>query len=268
MPIISVTSVDDARLTAYRNLPSSRGDRREGRFVVEGRWLVERMLASWPDIDSLLVEEKRLDELPVDIPAEIPIYSAPSLLLKEIIGFHFHRGILGCGRRRPTCRLLNILNDRMLPWRVVVSVGLQDPENLGGLIRNAAAFGATAVVVGHGSADPFSRRVLRVSMGNAFRLPIVESDDLPADLLELRDQMDCELLATTLSSPRAEPLHQARCGQKLALLFGNEGNGLADEWLAACQRHVTIPMYLGTDSLNVSVASGIFLYHFALQQTE
>jgi tRNA G18 (ribose-2'-O)-methylase SpoU len=118
-----------------------------------------------------------------------------------------------------------------------------------------------AVLVGRGSADPFSRRVLRVSMGGSLRVPIRSADDIGTDLRELRDSLGVELAATVLDST-AEPLATAGRADRFALVFGSEGHGLAPSIVALCHRRITIPMQLGTDSLNVAVAAGIFLHHF------
>jgi tRNA G18 (ribose-2'-O)-methylase SpoU len=136
---------------------------------------------------------------------------------------------------------------------------VQDPTNLGSINRSAAAFGCASLVLGSQCADPFSRRVLRVSMGAALHLPIVESRDLAADLDVLR-RADFTLVATVID-PTAEPLATFQRPEKLALLLGSEGHGLGPDWLSMCDRRVTIPMQLGIDSLNVAIAAAVFLYH-------
>jgi tRNA G18 (ribose-2'-O)-methylase SpoU len=135
---------------------------------------------------------------------------------------------------------------------------VQDPTNLGSIIRSTAAFGCSAIVLGPKCADPFSRRVLRVSMGAALHLPIVESRELGADLREL-GAAGFELVAAVVD-PTAEPLSAFQRGERTAILFGSEGHGLAEDWLALCHRRVTIPMQVGIDSLNVAVAAAVVLY--------
>jgi tRNA G18 (ribose-2'-O)-methylase SpoU len=103
--------------------------------------------------------------------------------------------------------------------------------------------------------------VLRVSMGTALKLPIVESVDPLADLLRLRDEWQVVPFATVLASD-AEPLSRVQPPPRWALVFGEEGDGLPQEWIAACPRRVTIPMRREVDSLNVSVAAGILMHHF------
>jgi tRNA G18 (ribose-2'-O)-methylase SpoU len=141
---------------------------------------------------------------------------------------------------------------------IVVCPDVQDPTNLGSIIRSAAAFGCEGVILGGKCADPFSRRVLRVSMAASLDLPIVESRDLAADLQKLAAG-GFECVATVLD-PAAEPLSGFRCRPRSAILFGSEGHGLAEEWLALCQRQITIPMHAGIDSLNVAVAAAIVLW--------
>jgi tRNA G18 (ribose-2'-O)-methylase SpoU len=143
----------------------------------------------------------------------------------------------------------------------VACVDVQDPTNLGGILRNCAAFGAEGVLLSDHCADVFSRRVLRVSMGTAFQLRIAALTDLRATLRTLRDELRVELVAAVLD-PAAERLEVAHRTPRMALLIGNEGQGLAGDWLDLCQRRVTLPMEMGTDSLNVAAASAVFLYHF------
>jgi tRNA G18 (ribose-2'-O)-methylase SpoU len=129
------------------------------------------------------------------------------------------------------------------------------------MIRLCAGFGVDALVLGEHSHDPFWRQSVRVSMGTVFSLPIVQSDDLLRDLKRLRDEWQIEFAATVLDET-AESLAHASRGPRFGLLFGNEAQGLDDAHAAVCRRRVTIPMKLGTDSLNVAVAAGIFLFHF------
>jgi tRNA G18 (ribose-2'-O)-methylase SpoU len=138
---------------------------------------------------------------------------------------------------------------------------VQDPENLGGILRTSAAFGARAVLLGPGCADPYSRRVARTSMAANFQVPLRVTDDLRRDLLELRQRGDVRLIATVLDSD-APPLHTVARFDRQALLLGGEGFGLDRSWIELCDQRVTMPMQPGVDSLNVSVAAGIFLYHF------
>jgi tRNA G18 (ribose-2'-O)-methylase SpoU len=143
---------------------------------------------------------------------------------------------------------------------LAVCPNVSDPENIGALIRLCAGFGLTGLLLGPGCADPFSRRVLRVSMGTAFSVPIVEAGDMRSDLIRLHDEFAVELCAAVLD-PRAEGLESVGRSARMALLFGNERHGLEPQWIELCQRQLTIPMAPGADSLNVAVAAGIFFHH-------
>ncbi len=138
---------------------------------------------------------------------------------------------------------------------------ITNSENMGSLIRISSAFGADAIILGPRCCDPFYRMSIRVSMGTVFSVPIVRSEDLLGDLASLQREHAFELTATVLDQD-ADPLDQANRKDRLAILFGNEANGLSVEVVTACDRRVTLPMKRGTDSLNVAIAAGIFLYHF------
>ncbi|MEQ8787409.1 MAG: RNA methyltransferase [Pirellulaceae bacterium] len=267
MQRIAIEDFDDPQLAAYRDLPRRAAARESGKFIVEGRWLVERLLTSRCEVESILVAERHAEEI-AELAGEMPVtmFTMTQRRLEETVGFRFHRGMLACGRRPPSLELESVLSadpatlDSARPLTLVACADIDDPENLGGILRNCAAFGVDAVLTGQGSADPFSRRALRVSMGASLKLPIVEADDLGQLLQQLRDRWQVETAAAVLDEA-AEQLPDFGRSRRTALVFGNEGQGLSPELLAHCDRRVTLPMRLGTDSLNVAVASGIFLYH-------
>jgi len=142
---------------------------------------------------------------------------------------------------------------------LIVCPQITQAENLGLVFRTAAGFGVDGILLGQQCCDPFSRRCLRLSMGGVLAVPFVRSEDLLLDLNRLKHQWGFDRVATVLD-PRAERLPDAAWGPRTALVFGNEFEGLSGEWLAACDRRVTIPMQPGTDSLNLGVAAGIFVY--------
>ncbi|MFM2095740.1 MAG: rRNA (guanosine-2-O-)-methyltransferase RlmB [Planctomycetota bacterium] len=265
----SVSSAADPRIAIYRDLRHVNLTAAAGRFIVEGRLLVDRLLASEFPVESLLVEERFADVAwPVD--RHVPIYVVPQGMVSEIIGFKFHRGVLGYGRRRPSPSLAEVLhaspvsNAAVEPLTrprltLVVAVDIQDPENLGTVIRNSAAFGVQAVITTPQCADPFSRRVLRTSMGTVFAIPIIATRDLPETLRQLSNEYDISSAATILA-PNAIPLSEFQRPPRLAVLFGNEGHGLPPEIVSLCTHAITMPMHGSIDSLNVGVASGVFLY--------
>ncbi len=262
MAVIPITSIADERLQPYRDLPHSRLPRDSKLFIAEGRLLVERLLANDFRAHSVLAKDTSVNWFQQRLEEDVPVYSLPRKLIEEVIGFDFHHGLLACGYRKPLPLLDDAIPAADKPATIVVCVDIQDPENLGGILRNCAAFGVDTVILNSNSCDAFSRRVLRVSMGTAFQLRLVESADLATDLRRLSAEFDVELAATVLSRD-AEPLATMDRPNRFGLLLGNEAHGLDETWQALCQRRVTIPMEFSTDSLNVAVASGIFLYHFS-----
>lgn len=263
---IPIASLDDPRIAVFRNLKDKElAASADDLFIAEGETLVQRLLASPFPIHSILVTEKRAADLAPLVPPDIPLYVSPEKLIHSIIGFKFHSGVIGCGRRLPSPTLASVLAARDTATLVVIPE-VNNLENLGSLIRISAAFGATALVLGEHCADPFWRRSIRVSMGAVFSLPIVRSADLMSDLRTYQEQWEAECIAA-VCDPAAQPLSSAPRPKRLALLFGQEGPGLAPAYVSACDRSVTIPMHYDTDSLNVAIAAAVFLYHFTCPQT-
>jgi tRNA G18 (ribose-2'-O)-methylase SpoU len=280
-----IASIDDPRLAVYRDLPRSNLARPSGLFIAEGALVVDRLLRSGMAIESVLIDEKCLDDFLPRLPEGLRVFTVPRSLVNPLVGFKFHRGILACGRRPATPSLASLLQscvalssaaaatssdlprhttgitERAPMATAVIASDIQDPENLGCVLRNSAAFGVDMVLLSRSCADPFSRRVLRTSMGTVFTLPLRQSEDLGEDVSRLADEHGFELAATVLD-PSAEPLYDAVRPRRFGLVFGNEAHGVGDRIAAQCRRRVTLPMRRGTDSLNVGVASAVFLYHF------
>lgn len=262
MPVIPVSEVSNPVLDPFRHLKHTNSTRWSGRFVVEGHRCVRRLLASRFETVSVVASDRRVHLIREDVPPETPLYVVSEELALELVGFHFHSGVMACGRRAAPPRWDDLISrDPQAPALVVACPRTTDPDNLGGLIRLSAGFGATAVALNEGCADPFSRRVLRVSMGNAFHLPIVDSRTLAADLERLRSEFGFHITASILDEA-AVPLARMPRPPRLVLLLGNEADGLEPEWVAMSDSRVVIPMADQTDSLNVTVAAGIMLHHF------
>ncbi len=261
MPRIPIDSLADPRVRPYLDLRNRRLRTRDGKFIAEGDLVVARLLESGHPVESLVVAEDQLSR--VAVPDNLVVYVVPPALIKSLVGFNFHRGILACGIR-PTLADLSDLAPPATAGEAVVLVvcaAIHDPENLGGILRNCAAFGVHGVLISRDSADPFSRRVLRVSMGAVLKIPVYQSAQVEQDLQRLRHELGVHV-AASVADPTAPPLRCAPCPRRVALVLGNERTGLSPPVLAASESRWTIPMQLRTDSLNVAVASGIFLYHF------
>ncbi len=258
--IWSIAALDDPRVAPYRDLVHSRDARASGLFVAEGEKLARRLLESQFETVSVLLAERVVERVAPTLPSHVPVYVLSEDLIRRLVGFNFHRGVMACGRRALTARIEDCVQPLTAARRLVVCPLPNDAENLGGIIRSASAFGVEALLISNTAIDPFSRRVLRVSMGTAFKLPIIESNDLLDDMRRLREQWSITTFATVLGDD-AEPLAVVEPPRRWALVLGSEGEGLPREWIAACERKTTIPMRRGVDSLNVSVAAGIFLHH-------
>ncbi|MDB5301301.1 MAG: rRNA methylase [Phycisphaerales bacterium] len=254
-------SLDDPRVAPYRNLKDRELDRAGRLFIAEGEHLVRRLLASDFPVESVFVTDRRLDEIAPLVPGNVPLYVTSSQVMNGVLGIKFHSGVIACGRRKPAMALEDVVSKRPGRLTLVVCPDISNVENMGAIIRIAAGFGADALILGEHSHDPFWRQSIRVSMGTIFQLPIYQSQDLSHDLARLKNEWGVELIATVLDDD-AEPLSAASRGERLAILFGGESQGLDEATVRACDRRVTIPMKLGTDSLNVAVAAGVFLYHF------
>ena len=256
---VLIADLDDPRLALYRNLKDRELARLGDRFIAEGEFVVRRLLASGYPTESVVAAARKAAGLAAAVPAHVPLYAVPDALLHAVVGFHFHTGVMAVGRRLPPPPLSAVLPPA---GRSVVAVcpDLNNFENLGSLVRTAAALGVDAMVLGERCCDPFYRLSVRVSMGTCFRLPIVRSPHLLTTLAELKHALGYTLLATVLD-PAADPLPNLAVPERTAVLFGNEAVGLSDADAAACDRRVTLPMRRGTDSLNVAAAAAVFLYH-------
>jgi tRNA G18 (ribose-2'-O)-methylase SpoU len=254
-----IQSLDDPRVAAYRNLPD-RTLRGESIFLAEGILLVERLLASRFEVESVFVTTDCYEEFRQKTPADVPVYVAEEQLLLEIVGFPFHRGALAVGRRGPQKTLDDLLASAVEKprFRLAVCPEITKPENMGLLFRNAAAFGLDGIVFGERCCDPFSRRSMRVSMGAALRVPFYKSENFTTSLEALKNR-DFTLYAAVVD-PAAENLAEISWPTRCGILFGNEMNGLDATSLSFCDHRVTIPITENVDSLNLGVAAGVFMY--------
>ena len=262
MPALtSVTDPLDPRLDAYRDIREGDLVGRKGRFVAEGEVVLRVLVSRSPyRTELVLVAENRLAAVEADLarlPGEVPVYVVGRDAMAAIAGFPIHRGLLAIGRRPDPPSADALLAG--LPARALILglVGLANHDNVGGVFRNAAAFGADAVLIDAATCDPLYRKAIRVSVGAALIVPFARVPE-GAALAELLARHGFETLA--LSPAGREALSAVVPGARTALLLGTEGAGLPPGILAG-SRTVAIPMRAGFDSLNVATASGIALHH-------
>jgi tRNA G18 (ribose-2'-O)-methylase SpoU len=258
--MITIDNPDDPRIEAYRAVRERDLVGREGLFVAEGQVVLEKLVrAGRHPLRSVLVAEKRtapLAGLLAELPDTVPVYAAGQGVMDAIVGFHIHRGILAVGERAAVepAVLLAGLPERAL---VVGLSGISNHDNLGGVFRNAAAFGADAVILDAECCDPLYRKAIRVSVGAALTVPYAQLGK-GVDMVDLLAAEGFEVVSL---SPQGEvTLAGFGPGPRTAALFGTEGPGLSADVLGRT-RTVRITMAGGFDSLNVATTSGIVLHH-------
>jgi tRNA G18 (ribose-2'-O)-methylase SpoU len=176
--LIPIGSLDDPRIAIYRSLKTTNQSRHLDQFVVEGEKLVARLLESRLPLVSVLVTDRHQPRHALSIPEEIPTYVLPHELIDRLVGFPFHRGVLACGQRRASRPIEEIVRSQSGSLFVVICPKLSDPENLGAIARICDVFGIDGIMTGSECPDPYSRRVLRVSMGSVLRVQVVTSSTL------------------------------------------------------------------------------------------
>ncbi len=251
----------DPRIEAYRDVRERDLVGRRGLFVAEGEVVLARLIGSdrFRTL-SALVDTRRLDKLGpmlAKLPDEVPVFHAGREVLDAITGFPIHRGILGLGARREEGSVTGLLAGLGPRALVLALFGIANHDNLGGIFRNAAAFGADAVILDGTCCDPLYRKALRVSVGGVLQVPFAQAGE-GEDLVALLAGQGFEVLALMPAGGAA--LAEVRRSARTAVLLGTEGPGLPAEVIAAA-RSVRIPMAAGFDSLNVATTSGIVLHH-------
>ncbi len=236
---------------------------RQGHFIAEGEVVLRVLLASRHAPVSLLLARKRIEALApllAGLDEAVPIYAAEQTVMDGIVGFPLHRGILALARRAPLPEAGALLADCPPRALIMVLCGIANHDNMGGLFRNAAAFGVDAVLLDAQCCDPLYRKAIRVSVGGSLVVPFSRLD-ASVDIVALLTEQGYTPLA--LSPAGATPLAQLSPPVRTALLFGAEGPGLPADLLARTQV-LCIPMAAGFDSLNVATTSGIVLYHVTM----
>ncbi|MGE6697777.1 TrmH family RNA methyltransferase [Hyphomonas sp. NPDC076900] len=271
---IRIERPDDPRVEAYvsireRDLTGGHG----GRFIAEGKVTLETLLRRGRfEVESLFLCETRLaplGDMLAHVPAGVPVYVAAQGVMDAVAGFAMHRGVLACGRKGESVPPAEFLTSRARASlsfdfaqdeprfsTLLLLSELSNHDNVGACFRNAAAFGADAVLLDAASCDPLYRKAIRVSSGAALWLPFSQGGT-GGGLIEAAEAADYEVWALT---PRAdaEPLPSLKVPARVALLMGAEGPGLPAEMIARA-RPVRIPMAEGFDSVNVATAAAIAL---------
>lgn len=291
MQFITIDSIDDERVAAYTNLTEiqlrNRLEPERGLFIAESPKVIDRALAAGREPISLLVEEPWIEGMSQTFDVvdkrwgtDIPVYVASPEQLRQLTGYRLHRGALSAMRRWPLPSVEETCRDAR---RVAVMENIVDHTNVGALMRSAAALDVDAVLVTPSCGDPLYRRAARVSMGTVFQIPWtrIGGDDKHCwprrGLEELRslgfttvamalsdDSISLDELTRRLNNSPESADHI----DKLALIFGTEGDGLSRHTIAGADLTVKIPMSHGVDSLNVAASSAVAFYATSPKRAE
>lgn len=291
MQFITIDSIDDERVAAYTNLTEiqlrNRLEPERGLFIAESPKVIDRVLAAGREPISLLVEEPWIEGMSQTFDVvdkrwgtDIPVYVASPEQLRQLTGYRLHRGALSAMRRWPLPSVEETCRDAR---RVAVMENIVDHTNVGALMRSAAALDVDAVLVTPSCGDPLYRRAARVSMGTVFQIPWtrIGGDDKHfwprRGLEELRslgfttvamalsdDSISLDELTRRLNNSPESADHI----DKLALIFGTEGDGLSRHTIAGADLTVKIPMSHGVDSLNVAASSAVAFYATSPKRAE
>lgn len=260
--VVEITDFSAPELDIYARLTEAqllnRFDPSRALFIAESPKVIHRALdANYLPV-SLLMERKDIDGSAASILArcpDIPVYTADEALLCGLTGYHLTRGVLCAMRRPPLLPVEQICREAR---RVVVLENVQNPTNVGAIFRSAAALGMDAVLLSPGCSDPLYRRAARVSMGTVFQIPWTFFGGWPDPGLAQLKELGFRTVSMALRSDSCridDPI--LRQQERLAILLGAEGDGLATETIAASDYTVKIPMEHGVDSLNVAAASAV-----------
>lgn len=260
--MIHVATLDDPRLDDYRATADPAALRERELFVAEGRLVVRRLLDTGRfRVRSVLLTESAVESLWDCLTAHptVPVYVIEQAVMNAVVGFNIHRGCLAIAERGAPLTIDRLSLDDLT--RVMVVEGVSNPDNIGGLFRNGAAFGVEAVLLGPGCGDPLYRKAVRTSMGASLIVPFANAVPWPAVVGNLKRAG----LRTVALTPSADalPLATVERFARVALLLGSEGEGLSDTALAESELRVRIPMSRRIDSLNVAAAAAVAFHHFA-----
>lgn len=272
---VQITSPEDPALADYQRLTDvvlrAKHEPAKGLFIAEGATVIRRAIASGHQPRSFVMAHKWVESLRdvLEQFPEVPVHVGDESQLEAITGFHVHRGALAAMHRpllRPVGDVLAAARGGRGARRVAVLEDIVDHTNVGAVFRSAAALGVDAVLISPRCADPLYRRSIKVSMGTVFQVPWTRIEDWPdpprgsdgVGGVELLKEHGFTVAALALSDDSIS-LDELETDppEKLALVFGAEGDGLKQNTIAACDVTVRIPMAGGVDSLNVAAASAV-----------
>ena len=260
-----IDRADDPRVACYADIRERDLAAREGLFIGETLVVLEAMLARKAAVRSVLASKRmlaRTQELLAMHGCEAPLLCADDAVLEVLTGIDLHRGVLAAAERaafEPVAP--DAYRPATAPRTVLVCEGITNIDNIGQLFRIAAAFAVDLVLLSPDCHDPLYRKSLRVSTGNALKVPAVRAAEWPGDLARLCARFDLAPVSTAIQS--SVPLRSVDPPHGVAVVVGHESLGVSAETRAISRHIVRIPMAAGVDSLNVAVSAAIALDHFS-----
>ena len=270
--IIKISDFNAPELDIYARMSEgqllNRHEPEKGMFIAESPKVVARALDAGYAPVSILVEDRHVEGEAGEIIercGQIPVFTAEFEVLKQLTGFGLTRGML-CAMYRP--QLPSVEQICRNASRIAILERVVNPTNVGAIIRSAAALNMDAVLLTSDCSNPLYRRAIRVSMGTVFQVPwtFLGQEEWPERGIELLHEMGFKTVAMALSDQSVgidDPALMAE--EKLAIVLGTEGDGLAGETIAGCDYTVRIPMSHGVDSLNVAAASAVAFWQLGHQ---
>jgi tRNA G18 (ribose-2'-O)-methylase SpoU len=260
LPIIAINDIDDPQISFYRSL-KGRQLGREGIFIVEGPKAVKALLEGDIKVISCLTTKdfyKKFRTSLLKLAGKgIPVYLMSRESVGDVIGFNFHQGLMVACRIPKKISLESGIKSLKRPYLLAALNGVNDPENVGLIARNAAAFGASAMIVDEKTYDPYYRRAVRVSVGAIFKIPVFHVGRLAPELKRLK-KSGVKVIVTHLGK-KSKDIKDVDLSQDVCIIFGNEDKGVDRDVLAEADHAVKIPISGKVDSLNVASASAIIL---------
>ena len=241
-----LSSLKNPKVLSWKTLKDKKGRDSQNAFLVEGVRMVQEALSSAFEVQALLLREDYQPEY--RLPAEIPSYVLSAHVFQSVCDTKTPQGIAAVLTRQT--------READGP-RLLALDGVQDPGNVGTIIRTADAAGFTGVLFSPECADLFSPKVLRATMGSVFRLGF----SFPASLPDALEQLKKDGYSVLSSQLDGSPFYDRKdVSSSFVLVIGNEGNGVSDAVKAAATHHLCLPMQGGAESLNAAVAAGIMMY--------
>lgn len=245
---IMITSIQNERVKEWRKLHTRKGRTRANKFLIEGFHLIEEALTSNWSIEQLIIREG----------IEVPSW-AQSLRVMRVSSSVFNH----VAQTETPQGIAAVVSMKVLSFErsthVLLLDAIQDPGNLGTIIRTADAAGFSAVFLGKGTVDMYNDKVIRATQGSLFHIPVIQT--YLYETIKMLKQEEYTILAADLT-PEAAFYHDIDIPQKGAIILGNEGAGIDSSYVEQAHKVIKIPIYGRAESLNVSVAAGILMYYF------